>query len=122
MICLLNSTAIPAQFGWTLAGLAVPFSRQILNGSHAFFLFNILIFIYFLKYEIIETQARDFLTLIISAIGTDHFIGSFWFHSDPKEVPCSSNQITGRGIILQSTVILSGSSQYERGDYCSKNL
>ena len=32
-ISLLNSTANPAQFGWKLAGLAVLFSRQILNGS-----------------------------------------------------------------------------------------
>ena len=36
-ICLLNSTANPAQFGWKLAGLAVLFSRQILNGSQDLF-------------------------------------------------------------------------------------
>ena len=35
-----------------------------------FFLFNILILIYFFKYETIETHARAFLTLTISAIGT----------------------------------------------------
>ena len=32
--------------------------------------FNILIFIYFFKYEIIETHARAFLTLIILGIAT----------------------------------------------------
>ena len=59
-----------AQFGWKLAWLAVLFSRQILNGSQDFFfLFNILIFIYFFKYETIETYARAFLTLNILAIG-----------------------------------------------------
>ena len=35
-----------------------------------FFHFNILIFIYFFKYEIIETHARAFLTLNILSIGT----------------------------------------------------
>ena len=48
-------------------GLAVLFSRQILNGSQDFFLFNI--FIYFFKYETIETHARAFLILNILAIG-----------------------------------------------------
>ena len=56
------------EIGWKLAGLAVLFSRQILNGSQDFFLFNTLIFVYFLKYETIETHARAFLTLIILAI------------------------------------------------------
>ena len=37
MICQLNSTANLAQFGWKLAGLAVLFSRQILNDSQDFF-------------------------------------------------------------------------------------
>ena len=69
-ICLLNSTANSAQFWWHWAGLAVLFSRQILNGSQDFFfLFNILIFIYLLKYETIETHARAFLTHNIFAIG-----------------------------------------------------
>ena len=36
-ICLLNSTANPAQFEWKLAGLALLFSRLILNGSQDFF-------------------------------------------------------------------------------------
>jgi hypothetical protein len=35
-ICLLNSTANPAQFLWKWAGLAVLFSRQLLNGSQDF--------------------------------------------------------------------------------------
>ena len=69
-ICLLNSTANSANFHPKWAGLAVLFSRQILNSSQDFFLFNILIFIYFLKYETIETHARAFLTLNILGIGT----------------------------------------------------
>ncbi len=35
-----------------------------------FFCFNILIFIYFFKYETIETHARAFLPLNISAVGS----------------------------------------------------
>ena len=35
-----------------------------------FFLFNIFLFIYFFRYETIETQARAFLSLISLAIGT----------------------------------------------------
>ena len=49
--------------------MALLFSRQLLNGSQDFFLINILIFIYFFKYETIETHARAFLTLNILAIG-----------------------------------------------------
>ena len=68
--CLLNSTANLAHFHQNWAGLAVLFRRQIPNGSQDFyFLFNILIFIYFFKYETIETHARAFLTLNILAIG-----------------------------------------------------
>ena len=62
------STANLAQFGWKSAGLAVLFSRQILNSSQDFFLLNILI--YFFKYEIIETHGRAFLTFIILDIST----------------------------------------------------
>ena len=69
--CLLNSTANLDHFNQNWAELAVLFSRQILNGSQDFFsLFNILILIYFLKYESIVTHARAFLTLNILAIGT----------------------------------------------------
>ena len=39
-------------------------------GSQDIFLFNILIFIYFFKYETIETHARAFLSLIILAVDT----------------------------------------------------
>ena len=47
------------------------FSRQLLNGSQDFFFrFNILIFIYFFKYKTIETHARAFLPLNISAVGS----------------------------------------------------
>jgi hypothetical protein len=35
-ICLLNSKANPAQFWWKWAGLAVLFSRQLLNSSQDF--------------------------------------------------------------------------------------
>ena len=69
--CLLNGTANPAHFHPNWAGLAVLFSRQLLNSSQDFFFhFNILIFIYFFKYKTIETHARAFLPLNISAIGT----------------------------------------------------
>ena len=68
--CLLNSTANPAYFHQNWAGLAVLFSRQILNGSQDLFLFNIQVFIYFFEYETIETHARAFLTLNISAVGS----------------------------------------------------
>ena len=50
------------------AGLAVLFSRQILDSSQDFFLCNTLIFIYSLKYEVIERHASAFLTLNILAI------------------------------------------------------
>ena len=33
-ICLINSIANPARFGWSWARLAVLFSRQIVKGSH----------------------------------------------------------------------------------------
>ena len=46
------------------------FSRQILNDSQDFFLLNILILIYFFRYENIETHACAFLRLIILAVGT----------------------------------------------------
>ena len=77
-ICLLNSTANPANFHPNWAGLAVLFSRQILNGSQDFFLsLTLNFFIYFFKYETIETYARAFLALIILAIaGVPHFQSS----------------------------------------------
>ena len=59
-ISLLNSTANSANFHPYWTGLAVLFSRQILNGSQDFFLFNILAFIYFFEYEIIETMPAHF--------------------------------------------------------------
>ena len=48
-------------------------------GSRLGFLFLFNIFIYFFKYETIETHARAFLTLFILAIGT---VG----HINPDEV------------------------------------
>ena len=54
-----------------MAGLALLFSRQLLNGSQDFFFgFNILILFYFFKYKVIETHARAFLPLNISAVGS----------------------------------------------------
>ena len=45
-------------------------SRQIPNGSQDFFfLFNTLIFIYFFKYETVETYARAFFMVNILSIG-----------------------------------------------------
>ena len=68
---LLNSTANPAHFHSNWAGLAVLFSRQLLNGSQDyFFRFNIIILVYFFKYKTIETHARAFLPLNISAVGS----------------------------------------------------
>ena len=65
-----TSTANPANFHPNWAGLAVLFSRQLLNGSHDFFCFNILILTYSFKYKTIETHAREFLPLNISAFGS----------------------------------------------------
>ena len=60
-----NARAWVSMQNW--AGLAVLFSRQLLNGSQDF---NILIFIYFLKYKTIKTHARALLPLNISAVGS----------------------------------------------------
>ena len=59
-----------AHFHPNWAGLAVLFSRQILNGSQDFFHIFSIFFIYCFKYETIETHARAFLALIISALGS----------------------------------------------------
>ena len=68
---MLNSTANPAHFHSNWAGLAVHFSRQLLNSSQDFLLrFDNLIFIYFFKYKTIETHDRSFLLLNISAVGS----------------------------------------------------
>ena len=67
--CLLNSTANPAHFHPSLAGLAVLFSRQLPNGSHNFFqTFSIFFKDYFIK-NLQTTIALPFLTHNISAIG-----------------------------------------------------
>jgi hypothetical protein len=54
-----------------LAGLAMLFSWQILNGSQNFF-FSLIFWFWsiFFKYETINTYARAFSSLIISAVGT----------------------------------------------------
>ena len=67
---ILKTNKNPTNFQPNWAGLAVLFSRQLPNGSQDFFHFNISIFIYFFKYETIETLARVFLPLNISALGS----------------------------------------------------
>ena len=70
--CLLNSTANPAHFHPSLAGLAVLFSRQLPNGSDDFFqTFSIVFLNYFIKNPQ-TTIALPFLTHNISAIGGVH--------------------------------------------------
>ena len=60
--CLLNSTANPAHFHPSLAGLAVLFSRQLPNGSHDFFqTFSMFFKEYFIKNPQ-TTIALPFLT------------------------------------------------------------
>ena len=67
---LLNSTANPAHFHPNWAGLAVLFSRQLLNGFHDFFhIFRILLLNDFIK----NPQTRNthaFLPLNISPVGS----------------------------------------------------
>ena len=81
------------------------FSKQILNGSQDFFFHsNVLIFIHFFKYEIIETHARAFLKLIILGIATvlndykstnyflnaptDEFYVIVYWHNSVQHVSC----------------------------------
>ena len=59
-ICLLNSTANPAQFGWKLAGLAVLFSRQILNGSREFYFSLTFLFLFIF----LDTNCAQFMYVI----------------------------------------------------------
>ena len=62
---LLNTTANPPQIGWKLAGLAVLFSRLILNGSQDFlFHFNVLIIIHFLNMKPLRPIPAHFSHLI----------------------------------------------------------
>ena len=68
---LLNNIANQAHFHTNSAGLALLLSRQLLNGTHDFFvLCNIFIFIYFVKYKTIEIHANTFSILNISAVGS----------------------------------------------------
>ena len=66
----LNSTANPVHFhfwgGWIGCVIQQATSKRL----PGFFLSNILIFIYFFKYQTIEFHARAFLPLNISAVGT----------------------------------------------------
>ena len=67
--CLPNSTANPAHFHPSLAGLAVLFGRQLPNGSYNFFqTFSIHFSNYFMKIPQ-TTIALPFLTHNVSAIG-----------------------------------------------------
>ena len=68
---MLNSTANPAHFHPSLAGLAVLFSRQLPNGSHDFFqTFSICFFFYHFIKNPQTTIALPFLTHNNSAIGS----------------------------------------------------
>ena len=60
-ICLLNSTANPAKFHPNWAGLAVLFSRQILNGSYYLSSLYFLGLNHSLEGKIVETHAFAFL-------------------------------------------------------------
>ena len=66
-----------SPIGLKLAGLAVLFSKQLLNGSQDLFCFNILIVIYFFRYETIETHACAILPLSISAVGSVSWLTSY---------------------------------------------
>ena len=67
-----HSAANLAQFlvdvGWIGCALYQATSKWL----QGFFLSNILIFIYFFKWETIETHAREILTLTILSKGTVH--------------------------------------------------
>jgi hypothetical protein len=60
----------------------VLFSRQILNGSQDFFHIFSIIFIYFFKYETIETHACAFLALIISAVASVSVVPTYLFYKE----------------------------------------
>ena len=78
--------AQPIQPIFTLIGLdwLCYLAGNFLSAPRIFFCFNILFFIYFFKYETIETQAHAFLTLNILAIGRVWYFAqrpefSWWF-------------------------------------------
>ena len=84
------------------------------------FLFNILIFIDFFKYETIETHARAFLTLIISAIGTVLWIkfDVRHFFSDP-----TSQFLTAPYLEHTAPLLLeNGSAKYVQNCLESKHI
>ena len=82
---LLNNIANQAHFHTNSAGLALLLSRQLLNGTHDFFvLCNIFIFIYFVKYKTIEIHANTFSILNISAVGSVYGMLS-WAKPDELE-------------------------------------
>ena len=72
-----QSSPILVEMGWIGCAIWQATSKQL---PGFFFLFNILIFIYFFKYETIETHARAFLTLNILSIGTVMFSANRRFH------------------------------------------
>ena len=77
--CLLNSTANPANF----------------HPNWDFFCFNGLISIYFFKYKTIDTNARAFLPLNISAVGSvyvSHCTFFKFFHGEITQI--SINQMS----------------------------
>ena len=61
---LLNSTTNPAHFNPNWAGLAVLFSRQLLNGTQDFFSFSYFHFLYLFKYKTLRPMPLHFCNLI----------------------------------------------------------
>ena len=82
--CLLNSTANPAHFHPNWAGLAILFSRQIINISQDIFSLYIIIFIELKKYIPQNTFALTFLTHTLGSImfGLDKKCCQLWLHQN----------------------------------------
>ena len=92
---LLNSTANPAKFEWTWAGLAVLFSRQLPNGAHNFFhTFSICFINYFMRNPQ-TTFAPIFLTHISARIdGVSNVVRRLGQISTRRRFCLSSAKIT----------------------------
>jgi hypothetical protein len=76
--CLLNSTANPAQFHPNWSGLAMLFSRQLLNGFHNFFIITAYIFLNYSIKNLQTTNALKILTHISLAIGGVKYNLNIW--------------------------------------------
>ena len=71
--CLLNSTANPAQFGGNWLNWLCYLAGKSSTAPRIFFSLFYNSFIYFFKYETIETHACAFLALIILGVGINYF-------------------------------------------------